>query len=85
MRIDLAERSLDLARMLRGLLAGHHEVTGLLALILLTDARRDARVDGVGRWSCCPSKTGPAGTLPRSPKVPRLVWKPWAGLWAVSR
>ena len=49
MRIDLAERSLDLARMLHGLLAGHHEVTGLLALILLTDARRDARVDGSGR------------------------------------
>jgi RNA polymerase sigma-70 factor (ECF subfamily) len=49
MRTDLAERSLDLARMLHGLLAGHHEVTGLLALILLTDARRDARVDGDGR------------------------------------
>jgi len=49
MRTDLAERSLDLARMLHGLLAGHHEVTGLLALILLTDARRDARVDGAGR------------------------------------
>ena len=48
MRTDLAERSLDLARMLHGLLAGHHEVTGLLALILLTDARRDARVDGAG-------------------------------------
>ncbi len=49
MRTDLAERSLDLARMLHGLLASHHEVTGLLALILLTDARRDARVDGAGR------------------------------------
>jgi RNA polymerase sigma-70 factor (ECF subfamily) len=49
MRTDLAERSLDLARMLHGLLAGDHEVTGLLALILLTDARRDARVDDAGR------------------------------------
>ena len=49
MRTDLAERSLDLARMLHGLLVGHREVTGLLALILLTDARRDARVDGAGR------------------------------------
>ena len=49
MRTDLAERSLDLARMLHGLLVGHREVTGLLALILLTDARRDARVDGACR------------------------------------
>jgi RNA polymerase sigma factor (sigma-70 family) len=49
MRADLAERSLDLARMLHSLLASHHEVTGLLALILLTDARRDARADRTGR------------------------------------
>jgi RNA polymerase sigma factor (sigma-70 family) len=49
MREDLAERSLDLARMLRVLLPGHGEVAGLLALILLTDARRGARVDEAGR------------------------------------
>ena len=48
MREDLAERSLDLARMLRVLLPGHGEVAGLLALILLTDARRGARIDEAG-------------------------------------
>jgi RNA polymerase sigma factor (sigma-70 family) len=49
MREDLAGRSLDLARMLCVLLPGHGEVAGLLALILLTDARRAARVDEAGR------------------------------------
>ena len=49
MREDLAERSLDLTRMLRDLLPGRGEITGLLALILLTDARRSARVDAAGR------------------------------------
>jgi RNA polymerase sigma factor (sigma-70 family) len=48
-RRDLAERALDLARMLCGLLPGDPEATGLLALILLTDARRDTRVDAEGR------------------------------------
>ena len=39
-RRDLAERALDLASMLRHLLPGDPAVAGLLALILLTDARR---------------------------------------------
>lgn len=45
MRRDLAERGHELARMLRVLLPGDRDVAGLLALVLLTDARRDARVD----------------------------------------
>lgn len=45
MRRDLAERGLELARTLRVLLPTDPDVAGLLALILLTDARRDARVD----------------------------------------
>ena len=49
MRGDLVDRSLDLARMLRMLLPGRREVAGLMALILLTDARRDARADSAGR------------------------------------
>ena len=49
MRADLVDRSLDLARMLRVLLPGRGEVAGLMALILLTDARRDARADSAGR------------------------------------
>jgi RNA polymerase sigma-70 factor (ECF subfamily) len=48
MRQDLVERSLDLAQMLRVLLPGDAEVAGLAALILLTDARRDARADEEG-------------------------------------
>ena len=47
-RHDLVERSLDLARMLYGLLPTP-EVTGLLALIELTDARRATRTDDHGR------------------------------------
>jgi predicted RNA polymerase sigma factor len=45
MRRDLAERGHELARMLRILLPADHDVAGLLALVLLTDARRDARVN----------------------------------------
>jgi RNA polymerase sigma-70 factor (ECF subfamily) len=49
-RRDLVERALDLARMLRALLPGNADVAGILALILLTDARRATR-------------TGPGGQL----------------------
>ena len=48
-RRDLVERALDLARMLRLLLPRDPDVAGLLALILLTDARRNTRVDRTGR------------------------------------
>ena len=48
-RTDLVERALDLARMLRLLLPGDADVAGLLALVLLTDARRETRVDDDGR------------------------------------
>jgi RNA polymerase sigma factor (sigma-70 family) len=48
-RRDLVERALDLARMLRLLLPLDPNVAGLLALILLTDARRNTRVDRTGR------------------------------------
>ncbi|HEY5222820.1 MAG TPA: DUF6596 domain-containing protein [Microbacteriaceae bacterium] len=46
MRRDLAERGHELARMLRTLLPENRDVAGLLALVLLTDARRNARLDG---------------------------------------
>ncbi|MDB1086058.1 RNA polymerase sigma factor [Streptomyces sp. ACA25] len=49
-RLDLAEEALRLARILHRLLPAEREVSGLLALMLLTHARRDAR-------------TGPAGEL----------------------
>jgi RNA polymerase sigma-70 factor (ECF subfamily) len=47
-RRDLVERAIDLARMLRTLLPDDADVAGLLALVLLTDARRCARVDSTG-------------------------------------
>jgi RNA polymerase sigma-70 factor (ECF subfamily) len=42
-RSELAEEAIRLARILRRLLPGQREVTGLLALMLLVHARRDAR------------------------------------------
>jgi RNA polymerase sigma-70 factor (ECF subfamily) len=47
-RGDLVERALDLARILRALQPDDADVAGLLALILLTDARRATRVDDEG-------------------------------------
>jgi RNA polymerase sigma factor (sigma-70 family) len=49
-QVDLVERSLDLARMLRGLLPDDAEVASLLAAILLTDSRRSARVGPEGEF-----------------------------------
>ena len=48
LREDLCDRAVPLARILSALLPTQPEVTGLLALLLLTDARRDARTDHAG-------------------------------------
>ncbi|MEV6690790.1 DUF6596 domain-containing protein [Micromonospora sp. NPDC051196] len=48
-RVDLVDRALHLARMLRELMPDEPEVSGLLALLLLTDARRATRTDDQGR------------------------------------
>ena len=61
-RVELATEAIRLTRAVHQLLPADQEVTGLLALMLLTDARRDARVgeDGAlipmaaqdrGRWN----------------------------------
>ena len=47
-RDDLIERSLDLSRMLHALLPQDAEVTGLLALVVITDSRRQARIGDDG-------------------------------------
>ena len=47
-RGDLCDQAIRLARALAALLPGEPEVTGLLALLLLTDARRGARVSPAG-------------------------------------
>jgi RNA polymerase sigma-70 factor (ECF subfamily) len=48
-RSDLVMRATSLARMLHALMPDEREVGGLLGLILLTDARRDTRVEFDGR------------------------------------
>ena len=47
-RTDLCVEAIRLARLVRTLMAPPSEATGLLALMLLHDARRDARLDAVG-------------------------------------
>ncbi|MEU8258355.1 DUF6596 domain-containing protein [Micromonospora inaquosa] len=48
MRVDLSDEAIRLGRLLRTLLPDDGEVAGLLALMLLTDARRPARVSRTG-------------------------------------
>jgi len=60
-RLDLAAEAIRLARAVRQLMPDAPEVTGLLALMLLTHARRDAR-------------TGPAGELVPLPQQDRSRW-----------
>jgi RNA polymerase sigma factor (sigma-70 family) len=60
-RRDLLERALDLAGVLRTLLPEDAAVAGLLALLLLTDARRQAR-------------TGPGGQLVLLAEQDRTTW-----------
>jgi len=47
-RVDLCDEAVRLARLLRDVLPDEPEVGGLLALLLLTDARRATRTDSAG-------------------------------------
>ena len=60
-RVDLSDEAIRLARMVHALLPTDGEVTGLLALMLLTDARRAAR-------------TGPNGELIPLDEQDRATW-----------
>jgi RNA polymerase sigma factor (sigma-70 family) len=60
-RADLAAEAIRLARMLHQLLPDDGEVAGLLALMLLTDARR-------------PARTGPDGALIPMDEQDRSLW-----------
>lgn len=53
-RRDLEERALDLARLLRTLLPDDADVAGLLALLLLTSARREALIGEAGELVLLP-------------------------------
>lgn len=60
-RVDLSSEAIRLARGVRHLLPNHGEVAGLLALMLLTDARREAR-------------SGPAGEIIPLDEQDRTLW-----------
>ncbi len=60
-RADLSAEAIRLARMVRRLVPDDAEVAGLLALLLLTDARR-------------PARTGPSGELIPMADQNRLLW-----------
>ena len=60
-REELCTEAIRLARVLAGLMPGEPEVMGLLALMLLTDARRAARI-------------GPGGELVRLADQDRSTW-----------
>lgn len=60
-REELSGEAIRLARIVHGRLPDHTEVAGLLALMLLTDARRSAR-------------TGPAGELIPLTRQDRTLW-----------
>jgi len=55
-RPDLAAEAIRLTRMLQASLPADAEVAGLLALMLLTEARRPARVDAAGRLVPLPAQ-----------------------------
>jgi predicted RNA polymerase sigma factor len=76
-RIELEDEAIRLARMLQAQLPHDAEVRGLLALMLLTDARRNAR-------------TGPDGELISLEEQDRTRWnrnriEEGSALWAPSR
>jgi RNA polymerase sigma-70 factor (ECF subfamily) len=48
LRVDLSDEAVRLSRLLHALLPQESEVSGLLALLLLSDARRASRVDDAG-------------------------------------
>ena len=60
-RVDLSNEAIRLTRMLHALLPNDGEVRGLLALMLLTDARR-------------PARTGPQGELIPLDEQDRSLW-----------
>ena len=69
-RTDLATEAIRLGRLLHELLPDEPEVAGLLALMLLTEARRPARTTGTARSSPWPSRTARAGTAASSRRAP---------------
>ena len=72
-RVDLSEEAIRLARILHRLLPGEAEVSGLLALFLLVDARRAHALMPRASWFLSRTKTERTGTPNGSPKGRDLV------------
>ena len=70
-RRELSAEAIRLTRIVVSLLPDEPEATGLLALMLLHDARRDARTDADGGWSCSTRRIARSGTTTGSPRVRR--------------
>jgi len=68
-RSDLSGEAIRLTRAVHTLLPGSGQVTGLLALMLLTDARRSARTGSHGELIHWPSRTARCGTRSSSLKA----------------
>ena len=77
-RAELSDEAIRLTRAVVAAVPDDSEVMGLLALMLLTDARREARP--ATTVSSCPStaRTAPAGTAPASPRVSPWSPAPWS-------
>ena len=68
-RGELCAEAIRLGRLLVALMPDEPEAHGLLALMLLQDARRDARVDPTAATSRCPTRTPRAGIRDGSPRA----------------
>ena len=71
LRVELATEAIRLTRMVHRLLPDDGEVAGLLALMLLTDARRAARTTPSGELVPWASRTAPSGTPTTLPRESR--------------
>jgi RNA polymerase sigma factor (sigma-70 family) len=98
-RADLSSEAIRLVRIVQRLLPEDGEVSGLLALMLLTDARRDARTDDEGdlvplaeqdrsRWDRGQIEEGVAlitAALPRGPTGPYQLQAAIAAIHSEAR
>src|SRR5215469_16378285 len=78
MRPDLSGEAIRLGRLLAGLMPDEPETTGLLALMLLHDARSAARLDAEENSSASKTRTAPGGTRQRSARASRC-WRRRSG------
>ncbi|WP_290861730.1 sigma-70 family RNA polymerase sigma factor [Hamadaea sp.] len=72
-RQDLVDSAIGLTRLVGQLLPGRDEVAGLLALMLLIDARRDTRFDADGRFVALPDQDRTRWDRPKIAEATELL------------